>query len=62
MAIDKDVIIDEDFIRRFEEETAVLRNLEKQVHDAVVRAEGRIARMQPGKSMKDVFDPVPPKQ
>ena len=62
MPINEDAIIDEEFIKRFKEQTAFLKNLEKQVHDAVRRAEGWIAKMQPGKSMKEVFGPVPPKQ
>jgi hypothetical protein len=62
MPINEDAIIDEEFIKRFKEQTAFLENLEKQVHDAVQRAKGRIAKMQPGKSMKEVFDPLPPKQ
>jgi hypothetical protein len=62
MAIDKDAKIDDIFIRRFKEQTDFLKNLEKQVHDAVERAEGRIAKMQPGKSMEEVFGPLPPTQ
>ncbi len=60
--INEDAIIDEEFRKCFEEQTVFLEYLEKQVHDAVDRAKGRIAKMGPGKSMRDVFGPAPPKQ
>jgi hypothetical protein len=54
--------IDEGFIKRFEQQADLLRNIEKQVHEAVLRADKRIKEMREGKSMEEVFGPVPPKK
>ena len=55
--------IDDKFIERFVQQTALLRNLEKQVHAAIDRADKRIVDMRAGKSMEEVFGgPVPPKE
>jgi hypothetical protein len=54
--------IDKDFIENFEKQRDLLKSLEQAVHDAIVRADERIKAMKKGKSMEEVFGPVPPKQ
>lgn len=58
MAIDRD-----DFIKRFQQELKLLRNLKDRVDEAIGRAETKINQVvNEGKSVEDVFGSVPPKE
>jgi tetrahydromethanopterin S-methyltransferase subunit A len=54
--------IEKEFIDRFQQQIDLLKNLEKAIQDAIVRADGKIKKMRDGKSMEEVFGPAPPKQ
>ncbi|WP_324764973.1 hypothetical protein SO078_29280 (plasmid) [Sinorhizobium meliloti] len=58
MAINRD-----DFIERFQKEIGILKNLQERVGEAIGRAEGRLRQVvEEGKSVEDVFGPIPPKK
>jgi hypothetical protein len=55
MAVDRD-----DFIERFQKEIKLLKNLQERAGEAIGRAEGQLKQVvEEGKSVEDVFGPVP---
>jgi hypothetical protein len=57
-----EMAVDNDFIKRLEKETDLLRKLQTEVGEAIKIAEKRIDDMKNGASKEEVFRPFPPKQ